>query len=244
LIEALRDDIDLMMVQLYNSGSMLDLNGTERFQGTADFIISQTEAIIRGFTAVRGMGVYSGLPASKVVVALPSCSGAGSGAASTTVVANAINYLMGTGTKPGTYTLKQAGGYPDLRGMMTWSINNDRSNCTSGVTNSYTYAANYVSIFGDLDPVTTSTNTAKSSSFNWSLFPNPSSDNVSLQRNGVSVTRVEITNLNGQTLKGWNAIELGQADAISLDLNGIPAGIYIVLVETNDGNSGLQLVKE
>lgn len=35
----------------------------------------------------------------------------------------AIKYLRGNGPKPGNYTLVQSGGYPNLRGMMTWSIN-------------------------------------------------------------------------------------------------------------------------
>lgn len=242
MIEALRDDIDLMMVQLYNSGSMLDLDGVERFQGTADFIVSQTEAIIRGFTAVRGMGVYSGLPASKVVVALPSCSGAGSGSVSTAVAASAINYIMGLGPKPGAYTLKQSGGYPDLRGMMTWSINNDRSNCTSGVTNSWAYAANFESIFGDL--ITSTNKTQDFETAPWGLYPNPSTESVSFLKNGIEADVLQITDITGSLIKEWKAEALMSGDVIRLDLNEIPAGLYLVQVQTAEGMSVKQLVKE
>ena len=37
-----------------------------------------------------------------------------------------MEYLLGEGPQAGSYALVQAGGYPDLRGMMTWSINWDK----------------------------------------------------------------------------------------------------------------------
>ena len=56
----------------------------------------------------------------------------------------AIDYLMGNGSKPGSYTL-QGGPYPNLGGMMTWSINWDAvTNCNNSA---YEYATNYENIF-------------------------------------------------------------------------------------------------
>ena len=125
MIEALRDSIDMLNVQLYNSGSMPGLDGKYYDQSTPDFILALTEAVIQGFTGAGSLGTFSGLPASKIGVGLPAC--AGWGFTEPKVLDATMRYLLGKGPQPGTYTLKQNGGYPDLRGMMTWSINTDNS---------------------------------------------------------------------------------------------------------------------
>ncbi|HXV98806.1 MAG TPA: glycosyl hydrolase family 18 protein, partial [Anaerolineae bacterium] len=144
LIHALRDSIDMLNVQLYNSGTMYGIDGRIYSQGTADFIVSQTEAVIRGFQT--NGGYFTGLPAEKVGIGLPACSNAaGGGYVAPATVLAAANYLLGKGPKPGTYTLAQFGGYPNLRGMMTWSINWDRVSTCGG---SYSFAQNFETIFG------------------------------------------------------------------------------------------------
>lgn len=146
LINGLRDSLDLLQVQLYNSGTMYGIDSRVYTQGTADFIVAMTEAVIRGFNTSGG--AFLGLPASKIAIGLPACSSAaGGGFTDSATVKSAMNYLLGKGPKPGTYVLAQTGGYPNLRGMMTWSINWDAvSTCASR----YQYANNYESIFGNL----------------------------------------------------------------------------------------------
>jgi chitinase len=143
VLDGLRDSLDILQVQLYNSGSMYGINGGEYFVGTADFIVSQTEAVIQGFSTTAG--TFAGLPASKICVGLPACNlAAGSGYMDTATVAAAIRYLMGTGPQPGSYTLVQSGGYPNLKGMMTWSINWDAAaNCNG----TFSFADNYCRLF-------------------------------------------------------------------------------------------------
>ena len=144
VIQALRDSIEILHVQLYNSGSMYGINGNIYYQGTADFIVAMTEAVIQGFNTAGGL--FLGLPASKVAVGLPACSSAaGGGFTDTATVKLAIDYLRGNGPKPGSYTLVHTGGYPALRGMMTWSVNWDAVSTCASV---YQYAANYEKIFG------------------------------------------------------------------------------------------------
>jgi chitinase len=146
VIHALRDSIDLLQVQLYNNGTMYGIDGAIYSQQTADFIIAETEAVIRGFNTAGG-GMFTGLPANKVAIGLPACIDAapGGGYTNSAIVKNALFYLRGLGPKPGNYVLQQAGGYPSLRGMMTWSVNWDAvSNC-GGV---YEYAASFQTIFG------------------------------------------------------------------------------------------------
>jgi hypothetical protein len=133
----------MINVQLYNSGAMFGLDGGTYIQPSGDFIIAMTEAVILGFEAVEGVGTYSGLPASKIGVGLPSiCNGWDYTPVEETEAA--IKYLLGQGPRPGRYTLQTPGGYPDLRGMMTWSINADRS-CGPG----YHYIRNYEILFTD-----------------------------------------------------------------------------------------------
>lgn len=145
IVDALRDSLDLIHVQLYNSGTMYGVDNQIYTQGTADFIVSQTEAVIKGFTARAPGGAFAGIPASKVAVGLPaSTNAAGGGYCDSATISAAVNYLLGKGPRPGQYTLVNAGGYPNLRGMMTWSINWD---ATQANRTRYAYAAVYETLF-------------------------------------------------------------------------------------------------
>lgn len=146
ILDALRDSIDLLQVQLYNSGSMYGIDGGIYTQGTADFIVAMTEAVIKGFNTSGGQ--FRGFPAAKVAIGLPACtSAAGGGFVSASVLASAMKYLWGIGPKPGSYTLATTGGYPTLNGMMTWSLNWDAVASCDGA---YTYATTYQTTLNSL----------------------------------------------------------------------------------------------
>ncbi|MCX6180566.1 MAG: glycosyl hydrolase family 18 protein [Bacteroidetes bacterium] len=219
MIEALRDDIDLMMVQLYNAGEMYGLSGsTLYYDGTADFIVSQTEAIIKGFTAKNSKGTYSGLPANKVVVALPATSGsAGSGYVTTAVAKSAVKYLMGTGSKPGSYTLVQSGGYPDLAGMMTWSINED-------MDNAYAFATNYASIFGTGSANCTVSSGEIGVKDAFSIYPNPANNQLIVMSDEKSSATLTIYNSLGSMVLQKT---LTQGSNV-LDISSLSAGLYLI----------------
>lgn len=145
ILDALRDSIDLLHVQLYNSGTMYGIDNKIYAQGTVDFIVSQTEAVIQGFNT-RGGGAFAGFPATKVAVGLPATTNAaGGGFVDSATIDTAISYLRKGGTKPGTYALDDAAGYPDLGGMMTWSINWDSVGANA---RRYPYASVYHALFG------------------------------------------------------------------------------------------------
>lgn len=63
VIHALRDSLSLLHVQLYNSGSMYGIDGAIYTQGTADFMVAMTEAVIQGFNTAGG--AFAGLPPEK-----------------------------------------------------------------------------------------------------------------------------------------------------------------------------------
>lgn len=189
IINALRDSIDLLHMQLYNSGSMYGIDGAIYTQGNADFIVAMTEAVIQGFQT--GGGFFQGLPADKVAVGLPACgNAAGGGFVNDVPVKSAIDYIRGNGPKPGLYTLTNT--YPDLRGMMTWSINWDAVNtCES----SYNYAINYELIFG----TPTALSELNSSDTTVKLFPNPSNGTFYIQSE-FSTADLIITDIAGKII--------------------------------------------
>jgi chitinase len=171
IIHALRDSIDILQVQLYNSGTMFGIDGGVYTQGTADFIISQTEAVMQGF--VTAGGFFQGFPANKVAVGLPACSlAAGGGYVESETIIQAMNYLRGYGLQPGDYSLAAPGGYPDLKGLMTWSINWDAVSSCDG---NYAFADAYEEIF---NVVTDVADTRKQA---LQVFPNPAGNFVWLK---------------------------------------------------------------
>ncbi|HQW88137.1 MAG TPA: hypothetical protein PLH93_13150, partial [Flavobacteriales bacterium] len=136
---------DILQVQLYNSGSMYGIDGGIYTQGTADFIVSQTEALLQGFTT--GGGFLAPLPPEKVAIGLPACPlAAGGGYVSPAVLEQAVDYLRGTGPQPGSY--QRLATYPTLRGLMTWSINWD-------AVGSCAVADEYAQAFEDIFGITT-----------------------------------------------------------------------------------------
>jgi len=216
LINALRDSIEILHVQLYNSGSMYGLDGNIYTQGTADFIVAQCEAVVQGFNTSGGF--FAGLPASKIAVGLPACSSAaGGGFIDTIQVKAAINYLRGNGPQVGSYTLIQSGAYPNLRGMMTWSINWD---AVTSCGTSYEYANNFEQIFG---PTTSLENEITTARENY-LYPNPST--------GIFTFNSAKNNFKGE-INVFNILgslvftKSFASNNFVLDLEKMPAGVYI-----------------
>lgn len=218
VIHALRDSVEILHVQLYNSGSMYGIDGLIYHQGTADFIVAMCEAVIQGFNTQGGW--FNGLAANKIAVGLPACSqAAGGGFTDTATVRAAIEYLRENGSKPGTYTLAQAGGYPGLRGMMTWSINWDASTLCGSV---YEFAANYERIFG----LVTAVPTLAGSAMHCQVSPNPATNDVYLHfSHDVALPdEVSLYNSSGQIVFMTKVIEY----EMHIDLRPYPAGFYFI----------------
>ena len=219
VIEALKDSIDMLHVQLYNSGSMYGIDGNIYTQGTADFIVAMTEAVIQGFNTSGG--TFSGLPATKVGVGLPACvNAAGGGFTDTAQVKAAISYLRGIGPKPGTYTLLQNGGYPDLGGMMTWSINWDAVN-TCGPA--YGFASNFESIFG-----TTTELQPEPIANQFELFPNPASEiiHVVTPKSSAMPIFLQVYDAAGRLITTFACSE----QKTSISVQGLEPGMYFIRV--------------
>ncbi|RPK78267.1 MULTISPECIES: chitinase [unclassified Streptomyces] len=126
VIHALRDELTLLHVQDYNSGSIMGLDNQYHSMGGADFHIAMTDMLLTGFPVAGDQNkVFPALRPDQVAIGLPASTQAGNGHTSPAEVTKALNCLMKK-TDCGSYTTH--GTWPALRGLMTWSINWDRFN--------------------------------------------------------------------------------------------------------------------
>ncbi|MFG3112341.1 chitinase [Streptomyces tendae] len=124
VIHALRDDLTLLHVQDYNSGSIMGLDNQYHSMGGADFHIAMTDMLLTGFpVAGDANNVFPPLRPDQVAIGMPASTQAGNGHVSSAEVNKALNCLTKK-TDCGSYATH--GTWPDLRGLMTWSINWDR----------------------------------------------------------------------------------------------------------------------
>lgn len=222
IIHALRDSIDLLHVQLYNSGSMYGIDGGVYTQGTADFIVAMSESLIQGFNTLGGY--FRGLLPSQIAVGLPACErAAGGGFADGRTVKEAMDYLLGKGIRPGIYNLSKSDGYPDLGGMMTWSINWDEFNTCDG---NHGYAANFRQIYGVLPTTIAPSNLLASDII---LYPNSARNqvNIRLASGDITMNNIRIFNLTGQEMPVYIVFNN------QIDISHLAAGYYVIQVETD-----------
>lgn len=127
VLHALRDHLDLLHVQHYNTGSLVALDGQVYQAGTADFHVALTEMLLQGFPiANNSHDIFPPFRPDQIAIGLPATSSAaGSGYTEPAFVQQALDYLVKGIPFGGNYVLRQQEGYANLRGLMTWSINWD-----------------------------------------------------------------------------------------------------------------------
>ncbi|MCX5011414.1 glycoside hydrolase family 18 protein [Streptomyces sp. NBC_00555] len=124
VIHALRDDLTLLHVQDYNSGSIMGLDNQYHSMGGADFHIAMTDMLVTGFPVAGDTArVFPPLRPEQVAIGLPATTNAGNGHTPPAEVNKALDCLTKK-TNCGSY--QTHGSWPALRGLMTWSINWDR----------------------------------------------------------------------------------------------------------------------
>lgn len=148
----IRNILDYIHVQYYNFGGALwsALDGKTYNRGDIDFVVAMTDMLITGFP-LKGTNQinFPGLRPDQVALGFPCVPNAAGGVSPTNPdgyyfppveILKALNYLMkGEKTADMTYNFHEdKGPYPDLRGVMTWSINWDASN--DGGTPTYEFA--------------------------------------------------------------------------------------------------------
>lgn len=139
VIHALRDDLTLLHVQDYNSGSIMGLDNQYHSMGGADFHIAMTDMLLTGFPVAGDQTkVFPGLRPDQVAIGLPASTQAGNGHTSPAEVTKALNCLTKK-TDCGAYATH--GTWSGLRGLMTWSVNWDRFN-------NWEFSKNFDAYFG------------------------------------------------------------------------------------------------
>ncbi|MCF3962470.1 chitinase, partial [Streptomyces fuscigenes] len=123
VIYALRDDLTLLTVQDYNSGPIMGLDNQYHTMGGADFPIAMTDMLLTGFTVAGDASkVFPALRPDQVAIGLPASVNAGGGYIAPAAVTQTLDCLTKK-TECGGYT--PHGTWPDLRGLMAWSVNWD-----------------------------------------------------------------------------------------------------------------------
>lgn len=130
VIYGLRDKLTYIHVQHYNTGGLTALDGRNYNQGTADFQVAMAEMLLYGFpVGGNPNNLFPALRQEQVLIGLPASTGAaGGGYTAPATVHQALNYLILGNSFGGGYVLRQPSGYPNFRGLMTWSINWDLYN--------------------------------------------------------------------------------------------------------------------
>jgi chitinase len=144
----IRDILSYLHVQYYNFGSSVwgALDDQVYDKGEADLVVAMTDMLIAGFP-VGSTAFFPGLRPDQVAFGLPCSPSAGNGYMTTNEVIKALDYLIrGNRAQGMNYTLRGPGApWPDLRGIMTWSINWDAT--TDGGTAPYEFSDTYSTWF-------------------------------------------------------------------------------------------------
>ncbi|MFD0317571.1 chitinase [Streptomyces flavalbus] len=124
VIHAMRDALTLLHVQDYNSGPIMGLDNQYHSMGGADFHIAMTDMLLTGFpVAGNAKNVFPPLRPDQVAIGMPATTNAGNGHVAPAEVVKTLDCLT---RKQNCGSYATHGTWPDLRGLMTWSVNWDR----------------------------------------------------------------------------------------------------------------------
>ena len=219
VIHNLRSELDLLMVQLYNTGSILALDGQAYNSAIPDFLTSMSDMLITGFNVATTGFNFPGLPASKIMVGIPACaSAAGSGYIAPTEAIKALDYLrFGTTFSGRNYDLEN-GAHPGLRGVMTWSVNWDAAaNCAS----EYEFSTNYYNYFSSTAGIDEMVKEDLAQ-----IYPNPFDLSIRIKSPHI-ITEITIFDINGKKL--YHKLK---PDNSSIDLSVLESSLYIMELKT------------
>ncbi|WP_281232745.1 T9SS-translocated chitinase ChiA [Flavobacterium gelatinilyticum] len=233
IIQNLRNELDLLAVQLYNTGGENGLDG--QYYGTAkraNMVTALTDMVIKGYNIASTGMRFDGLPASKVLIALPACpSAAGSGYITPAEGINAMHYLRtGTTFSGRTYTMQPGGPYPSLRGLMTWSVNWDASSCGNSSELSKAYAAYFASQSAAkklaLDDISATNNTTLA------YFKGNA---LSVTNENEEIAQVDVFNVVGQILMSQRNVQ-NNKEVLLQNHNFSTKQLFLVVVTDKAGN--------
>ena len=234
LIYALRNEMDYIHVQHYNTGCMLGLDGLCYSSGNADFQVAMADMLLQGFRVANGQQ-FPALRQDQVAIGLPaSTSAAGSGYTPAAEVHKALDYIIKGQSFGGRYTLRNPSGYPDFRGLMTWSINWD-------IVAGFGFSNPHRAYLDGLDGRVASTTEAKAK-----RNPFDNEVDVTLKLAKQQYVTAEVYNQIGikvATLKNYELISSGESE-IKWIADDAPAGLYFLKIRIGKETKTLKLIKQ
>jgi chitinase len=228
VLYGLRDILTFVHVQYYNTGSQVALDDKVYSQGTADFVVSMTDMLLRGFPVARNTAnVFPALREDQVAIGLPA-TGTGAAPAGgyvpTAELNKALNYLVKGISYGSAYVTPKS--YPGLRGIMTWSVNWDKTTGDAWVNNAYSF---FSGLGGNVFPSVSITSPANNATFT-------TGSNIVINANASdsdgTISKVEF--YNGATLLGTDT-----STPYSFTWNAVGAGSYTLTAKATDNQSGV-----
>jgi chitinase len=228
VLYALRDILTFVHVQYYNTGSQVALDDKVYAQSSADFIVTMTDMLLRGFPVARNTAnVFPALREDQVAFGLPATNTGAApagGYVSNADVTKALNYLVKGISYGSGYVLPKS--YPGLRGIMTWSVNWDKTTGDSWVNNAYSV---FSGLGGNVFPSVSITSPANGATFTTGANI---TINASASDSDGSISKVDF--YNGTTLLGTDT-----STPYSFTWNGVGAGSYSLTAKATDNQSAV-----
>ena len=200
------------------------IDGKVYKDGTPDYITSMVDAIIVGFPLKENKGSFTGIPSSKIVLGLPASYngcipgiGVGSGFVKYVDIEKAVQYIKGEISKPSGWNYTLTKSYPDIAGLMTWSINKDETNCEGN----WMFSKTFLRAFPE---VITSTSTYHSDS-QFEVYPNPTTGLINVSNASNYGESIKIINSLGELM-----LETNSQDTEELSLEKLQPGIYFIKI--------------
>lgn len=240
IIYGLRNELNFVQVQYYNAGGNTASDGQSYNQATADFIVAMSDMLLSGFKIANGNGqTFEPLREDQVAFGLPSTTGAApaGGYLALAEVTKALNYLTKGVSFGGKYKLTKT--FPNMRGIMTWSVNWDNipsSNYAFGKTFSQ-YFCNNTNLCG----TTTGLNEEKKKDFGFQIFPNPSNGVTTIDGySDATVNSIKIVTIYGKEIYSEEIHQSGNFSK-EIDLTNYANGMYLIKM-TNSTQSATKRV--
>ncbi len=226
VIYGLKDQLNWLQVQYYNSGSINDINGKAQSMGNGEFYASLADMLLTGFNVNNDSNYFfPALRQDQVVIGVPSCNYAGNGYVSNAELQTALDGLINGGTV-GSYKINNK--YPNLRGLMTWSINWDQYS-------NFAWSNYFRSYFNNLTPPVNKLSAAVLSS---SGVTNGSYSISAVIPANNTATSYKI--YEGSTVVTSGNLTAGQpAKTINYNVTSKAAGTYTYKAELSDGSSAV-----
>jgi chitinase len=208
---------------------MTGMDNKNYTSSTSDFIVAMTEMLLHGFPVAGTSQTFPALREDQVAFGLPAqTSAAGSGYTTPANVKKALDYLTKGISFGGGYVMrKSSGGYPGLRGIMTWSVNWDKANGDEFANNYYDYF--FGSTPGNQAPSVNITSPA-----NNATFTSPANVTITASASDAdgSVTKVEFYN---------GGAKLGEATAspYSYTWSNVANGTYTFTAKATDNGGAV-----